>query len=56
MSARERDETEEEMVVAEAQCGLAHPRPARALNLKRFVGYWRERGGVGARGAAGARL
>lgn len=35
----ERDE--EEVVFREAQCGLAHPRPSRVLNLKRFVGYCR---------------
>lgn len=33
---------EEEMVVSRAQCGLAHPRPSRVLDVRRFVGYCRE--------------
>jgi len=33
---------EEEMVVSSAQCGLAHPRPSRVLDVRRFVGYCRE--------------
>jgi hypothetical protein len=35
-------DAEEEMVVSSAQCGLAHPRPSRVLDVRRFVGYCRE--------------
>jgi hypothetical protein len=37
---------EEVVVVAEAQCGLAHPRPSRVLNLKRFVEFVKEKSGA----------
>lgn len=37
---------DENVVVAEAQCGLAHPRPSRVLNLKRFVEFVREKSGA----------
>jgi hypothetical protein len=37
---------EEVVVVAEAQCGLAHPRPSRVLDLKRFVEFVKERSGA----------
>jgi hypothetical protein len=33
---------DEDVVVSNAQCGLAHPRPSRVLDVRRFVGYCRE--------------
>ncbi|KAB5571833.1 hypothetical protein GE09DRAFT_1268116 [Coniochaeta sp. 2T2.1] len=35
---------DEEVVVSSAQCGLAHPRPSRVLDVRRFVGYCRDTG------------
>ncbi|OIW29185.1 hypothetical protein CONLIGDRAFT_410437 [Coniochaeta ligniaria NRRL 30616] len=32
----------DDVVVSSAQCGLAHPRPSRVLDVRRFVGYCRE--------------
>ncbi|KAB5539316.1 hypothetical protein GE09DRAFT_1226142 [Coniochaeta sp. 2T2.1] len=35
---------DEEVVVSSAQCGLAHPRPSRVLDVRRFVGCCRDTG------------
>ncbi|KAH8902363.1 hypothetical protein BR93DRAFT_263967 [Coniochaeta sp. PMI_546] len=43
---------EEDVVVSNAQCGLAHPRPSRVLDIRRFVGYCRET----AKGRSAARV
>lgn len=43
-----KENSENDVVPVVAECGLAHPRPSRVLNLKRFVGFCRERsGGLG---------
>jgi hypothetical protein len=47
-SVKENSENDVVVPVVGAECGLAHPRPSRVLNLKRFVGFCRERsGGLG---------
>lgn len=43
---------EEDVVVSNAQCGLAHPRPSRVLDIRRFVEYCRET----AKGRSAARV